>query len=65
MADVSFVLAMVGIALIIIDTELTSLDLDIGKDDPVSLVIRLAAVVSTVLLMIFVGMYHAVEIKVP
>jgi len=64
MADVSFVLAMVGIALVIVDTELTALDLGIDKDDSVSLVIRLAAVCSTVLLMIFVGMYHAVEVKV-
>uniref|UniRef100_A0A914VBW7 Calmodulin-binding domain-containing protein n=2 Tax=Plectus sambesii TaxID=2011161 RepID=A0A914VBW7_9BILA len=64
--DLSLALAIVGIALTILDAELTALGGETGvdKQHPVSLLLRCLCVVSTLFLMVFLFVYHAIEVKI-
>ncbi|CAI2352538.1 unnamed protein product [Caenorhabditis sp. 36 PRJEB53466] len=64
--DISLFLAVVGLILVIIDSELTALSNSTGitKDSPISIVLRSACVVSTFFLICCLVNYHAIEVKI-
>ncbi|CAI5450896.1 unnamed protein product [Caenorhabditis angaria] len=70
--DVSLILALVGLFLIIIDSEFTALaaksegteDIIAAKGELISIVLRSICVFSTILLIICLINYHAIEVKI-
>ncbi|CAB3397052.1 unnamed protein product [Caenorhabditis bovis] len=61
--DISLFLALAGLFFIIIDSELTALHA-VEKDSGISLGLRSACVLSTLLLLICLINYHAIEVKI-
>ncbi|CAD54123.1 Calmodulin-binding domain-containing protein [Caenorhabditis elegans] len=64
--DISLFLAVLGLLLVIIDSELTALSSSTGitKDSPISIILRSACVVSTFFLICCLINYHAIEVKI-
>ncbi|EGT49223.1 hypothetical protein CAEBREN_12626 [Caenorhabditis brenneri] len=64
--DISLFLAVLGLILVIIDSELTALSGSTGitKDSPISIVLRSACVISTFFLICCLVNYHAIEVKI-
>ncbi|GMS82102.1 hypothetical protein PENTCL1PPCAC_4277, partial [Pristionchus entomophagus] len=64
--DLSLLLAIAGLIFVIIDAELTALGKDTGidKSHPVSLALRSACVIATILLIFCLVQYHSIEVKI-
>ncbi|CAP26108.1 Protein CBG05673 [Caenorhabditis briggsae] len=64
--DISLFLAVLGLILVIIDSELTALSDSTGvtKASPISVTLRSACVVSTFFLICCLVNYHAIEVKI-
>uniref|UniRef100_A0A8R1HLS8 CaMBD domain-containing protein n=1 Tax=Caenorhabditis japonica TaxID=281687 RepID=A0A8R1HLS8_CAEJA len=64
--DISLFLAVVGLLLVIIDSELTALSSSTGitKDSPISFILRTCCVISTFFLICCLINYHAIEVKI-
>ncbi|GMR60062.1 hypothetical protein PMAYCL1PPCAC_30257, partial [Pristionchus mayeri] len=64
--DLSLLLAIAGLIFVIIDAELTALSshTHIDKSHPVSLILRGACVIATILLIFCLIRYHSIEVKI-